>query len=224
MKSKILGLLAVGLLAGTSAANAVPVTWSVVGSITTATSGTSGVPFFPAAAVGDAFDVLVSFDTDAALIRTQSSGIFAPGTRYSYDPASIRFSVRVGASGPVDFAPGPAYPNGLLYLLDNTGYASGGVPWDGITFILQDSNFNEGITLTMRGGITDIVNGPGLPMNPDPRLADLDQTFFAILGGGGQGGNLRGEITAVRRVPEPGTLALLGLGLAGLGLTRRRKA
>ena len=35
--------------------------------------------------------------------------------------------------------------------------------------------------------------------------------------------NNPGTWTMTRSVPEPGTLALLGLGLAGLGITRRRK-
>jgi hypothetical protein len=32
------------------------------------------------------------------------------------------------------------------------------------------------------------------------------------------------ELVAVSAIPEPGTLALIGLGVAGLAITRRRKA
>jgi hypothetical protein len=42
---------------------------------------------------------------------------------------------------------------------------------------------------------------------------DADDDYFKLSG-----------IQYVERVPEPGTLALLGLGIAGLGLARRRRA
>ena len=52
---------------------------------------------------------------------------------------------------------------------------------------------------------------------------DLSQITFLSQSPEGTEGNFLDDVNVVASVPEPGSLALLGLGLAGLGLSRRRQ-
>lgn len=172
-----------------------PVTWELKGHITGET-GASVRSFFPSAIVGDPFRVLVTFDSNARLVSTDTGGAFAPGMRYRYDPASMAVSITVGAEGPVELSHA-AMPSAtdLLYVMDNSGFASFGVPWDGIFFGLNYPSFV--LTLGMRGSILDIVRGPGLPSTPDPRLVSLEQRFFQMGPLTGGIGSIRGQIESV---------------------------
>lgn len=182
MKSKILGLLAMGLLAGPMAADAVPVTWTLNGVILQ--GGTAGGSFV--------YDADGSVFSDIAL--TTSLG--------------RTYTQFVGTS----------ISAGLVFL--QSGVESGSTIALGLTDITP-------ALLTDAGGV--------LPINIDTTTANFaeftcDALSECPLGFGTNVNNWQfggvSTLTGVPRVsvPEPGSLALLGFGLAGLGLSRRRKA
>ena len=210
-KSAYLALLAV--LLSPMAANAVPITWEFTGEFNEV-SGSPGV------SLGEMFRVLVNFDTDAALLRAQTGGRFDPGTRYEYDASAVSFLVSLPGHADQLITP---FGDGtdLLWLRDNSGdRAIDEFPEvDGLTFALFDIN-NIGASIILRGSILDLFNSGALPTNPDPRLLDLEITAFQWLTADGFA---TGDISSINRVPEPGTLALFGLGLAAMRLSRRRK-
>jgi hypothetical protein len=238
MKAKILGLLALGLLAGPMVVNAATVTWKITGVFGTGGSFVDPANNVPGCVTpGSSFDLFLSFNPSAVL-RGQGAGA-ASGMRYRYDGSSLAMSLY---SASCDSTFNPVNTGGVdgsnIVLFDNFAN-TGQLARDGLVFSMFDGSSDGGppqnnVWYVQMAGTTllDMFNGPGLPSSPDPRLVTGDRGHFVefctpynvvIDSDQCTDTDVYGFFNNISSVPEPGTLALLGLGVAGLGMTRRRK-
>ncbi|WP_421862757.1 PEP-CTERM sorting domain-containing protein [Motiliproteus sp.] len=91
----------------------------------------------------------------------------------------------------------------------------------GFLFIEQGGTFVDAAAGIPTGNYAEFI----LDTNVNPPIPTLDQLLLVVDDGGNPNAirqtTLDGSVTA--QIPEPGTLALFGLGLLGLGATARRK-
>ncbi|MET0014402.1 MAG: PEP-CTERM sorting domain-containing protein [Sedimenticola sp.] len=145
--------------------------------------------------------------------------------------ASVIFSIEATAgsytgSGTMVFADGAS---GEI-VGTNPDWLSFDFTINGENFVLSDmfSSSTEGVLLSASSDFLGWTNGSWVEFAPDYPPELLPSIGFSTSSNGFYYSDVsfqdtRGTFT-VTRIPEPATLALMGLGLAGIGFARKKKA
>ena len=199
------------LLLGTIAANATPIIFQFKGEIDEL-NFSGGDTFGGAITDGTDFSGMFRYESDGIPQSGDACDLIEEQCRWEFSIPTSFFRFIVGSTT------GRALDELEVVVTDRQGSASsdsfvtvsnqtfdfGGVASQA-EFLLQDFS----------GTAFDSVS---LPLSLS--LSDFDQTSFFVIG---EWGIVSGGIASLRQVPEPGTLALFGIGLAGMVLARRRK-